>query len=401
MANKETSIDHKDRAHALLSASGSSRWLTCTPSAQLESVYPNTSSIFADEGTAAHELAELKLRYTFEGEGNEPVLKAKIRGFKAQNAHFNEEMDQHTQTYVDYIYEVHNEAVERDECAEVFTEVRVDLTKYVPEGFGTVDNAVIGGNVLDIIDLKYGKGVRVSAVDNSQLKLYALGALEAYSILYDIETVRLHIHQPRLDAVSVFELSAAELVSWGHVYVMPKAAEAMAGNGPLVTGAHCGFCKAKNKCAALAKEAHAVAALDFADPRILTDAQILEVYGMADRLTRWLSGLGDFLLSEALEGKSWDGYKLVEGRSNRKYVDQDAVAEALIEKGYDAALIYERSLLGITAMEKLLGKKAFAEILGNLIEKPAGKPTLVPESDKRPAYDSLSYFTDETPQEGL
>jgi hypothetical protein len=390
MAKKDTPIDHKDRAHALLSASGSSRWLTCTPSAQLESVYPNTSSVFADEGTAAHELAELKLRYTFEGEGNEPVLKAKIRGFKAQNPHFNEEMDQHTQTYVDYIYEVHNEAVERDYLAEVFTEVRVDLTKYVPEGFGTVDNAVIGGNVLDIIDLKYGKGVRVSAVDNSQLKLYALGALEAYSILYDIETVRLHIHQPRLDAVSVFELSAAELISWGHIYVMPKAAEAMAGDGKLVTGAHCGFCKAKNRCAALAKEAHEVAALDFADPRILTDAQVLDVYAKADRLTRWLSGLGDYLLGEALEGKAWDGYKLVEGRSNRVLTDKAAAKARLEATDLDPGDYMKSELQGITALEKVLGKKGFEDVLGALIDKPQGKPTLVSADDKRPAFDPVA-----------
>lgn len=390
MAKKETPIDHKDRAHALLSASGSSRWLTCTPSAQLESVYPNTSSVFADEGTAAHELAELKLRYAFEQDGNEPALAAKIRGFKAQSQHFNEEMESCTDMYVDYIKEVHAEAVERDRLAEVFTEVRVDLTKYVPEGFGTVDNAVIGGNVLDIIDLKYGKGVRVSAVDNSQLKLYALGALEAYSILYDIETVRLHIHQPRLDAVSVFELSAAELVSWGHVYVMPKAAEAMAGTGELKTGLHCGFCKAKNKCAALVKEAHAVAALDFADPRILTDAQILEVYGMADRLTRWLSGLGDYLLSEALEGKSWDGYKLVEGRSNRVLTDKAAAKARLEATDLDASQYMKSELQGITALEKVLGKKGFEEVLGPLVDKPAGKPTLVSADDKRPAFDPVA-----------
>lgn len=388
MKKEKDQVDHKERAHALLSASGSSRWLKCTPSAQLESTYPNTTSIFAEEGTLAHELSEMKLRYWFETNGNEPVLAASIRKLKADHPMlYNEKMDGYTDQYVNYVREQFAEAQERDKYAEAFTEVRVDLTKYVPEGFGTVDNAIIGGSVLDIIDLKYGKGVRVSAVDNSQLKLYALGALEAYSVLFDIETVRLHIHQPRLDAVSVFELSAAELISWGHLYVMPKAAEAMAGNGELVTGDHCGFCKAKHRCAALAKEAEAVAQLDFADPRVLTDEQVLDVYAKADRLTRWLSSLGDFLLTEALGGKVWEGYKLVEGRSNRQISDKAAAITRLEATDLKPADYMKSELQGITALEKTLGKKSFETVLGPLITKAPGKPTLVSEDDKRPAYD--------------
>ncbi len=381
-------INHKERAHAILSASGSSRWLNCTPSARLEAEVPETTSVFAEEGTLAHEIAEIKLRLL-----HEPHTDLQTRLEEArQKELYHEDMDYHTDNYVSYVREIYSEALAKDHLAVVETEVRVNLTKYVPEGFGTVDNAVIGNGTLDVIDLKYGKGVAVSATDNSQLKLYALGALEAYSFLYDIDTVRLHIHQPRLDAISVFEISASELLEWGQNHVIPKAQEAFEGNGEQVTGSWCGFCKVKHRCAAMAKEAESVAALDFADPKLLTDEQVLEVYGKADRLVRWLSGLGDYILTEALSGKQWEGYKLVEGRSNRRISDSDKAITLLENEGFIKEDFMKMDLQGIGALEKLLGKKDFEKVLGGIIEKPEGKPTLVPVSDKRQAIDLASDF---------
>ena len=384
-------VDHKERAHALLSASGSSRWLECTPSARLESEFEDKSSSFAEEGTLAHELAELKLSNLYGSEDLRAVRDENI-GLIRLNALYAPDMDDFTDVYVDYIQEVYNEALQRDPAAIVETEVRVNLTKYVPEGFGTVDNAIIAGTTLDVIDLKYGKGVRVSATNNSQLKLYALGALEMYAFNYDIETVRLHIHQPRLDAVSVFEISAQDLLAWGTEVVIPRAELAHAGEGEQVTGTWCQFCKAKNRCAALAREAEALAQLDFVEPKLLTDAQVLEVYAKADRMIRWLSGLGDYMLAEALAGKPWEGYKLVEGRSNRKLTETEKVIETLESDGFQPSDYLKSELQGITALEKLMGKKTFESLLGQFVTKAPGKPTLVEAADKRPAIDLTSDF---------
>jgi len=384
-------VDHKERAHALLSASGSSRWLECTPSARLESEFEDKSSSFAEEGTLAHELAELKLSSLF-GDKSLQAIRDEQMVQITNHVLYAHDMEGYTDDYVSYIQEVYAEALQRDPAAIVETEVRVDLTAYVPEGFGTVDNAIIAGTTLDVIDLKYGKGVRVSATNNSQLKLYALGAVNMYSFLYDIETVRLHIHQPRLDAVSVFEISAQELIEWGESVVIPRAKEAHEGSGLQVTGSWCQFCKAKNRCVALAKEAEAVAMLDFPEPQLMTDEQVLEVYAKADRLVRWLSGLGDYLLTEALSGKAWEGYKLVEGRSNRKLTDAEKAIEALDKDGFQAEDYMKQELQGITALEKLLGKKAFETLLGQYVTKAPGKPTLVEASDKRPAIDLASDF---------
>lgn len=390
---KEVKINHKERAHALLSASGASRWLNCTPSALLEEHFEDKSSAFAEEGTLAHELAELKLRqWALLGDSSE--LADSITQVR-HSALYSNDMEMYVDNYVSYVREVFAEAQQRDHLAEIFTEIRVNFSRWVPEGFGTVDNCVIGRAVMDVIDLKFGKGIAVSAVDNPQLKLYALGALEGYGFMYDVDTVRLHIHQPRLDAISVYELSVADLLEWAETEVKPKADRAINGEGEQVPGTWCQFCKAKSRCTALAKEAEEVAQFDFQDPKLLTDQQVLEVYAKADRLTRWLSSLGDYILQEALAGRKWDGYKLVEGRSNRRLTDTEAVIGTLTSEGWQPSDFMKSELQGITALEKLLGKKAFEATLGKYTEKPPGKPTLVDQSDKRQELDLTSDFDDD------
>jgi hypothetical protein len=375
-------VNHTERAHALLSASGSSRWLNCTPSARLEEQFPDSSSDFAAEGTLAHELAEAKLRARHNGD--EETL-THVRARVHAHVLYSEDMEQYTDQYVDYVTEVFAEARARDKAAIIETEVRVSLEAYVPEGFGTIDNVIIGGATLDVIDLKYGKGVRVSAEENSQLKLYALGALQEYSFLYHIDTVRMHIHQPRLDAVSVYEISAAKLLIWGEEVVIPRAKEAHTGEGEQVPGSWCHFCKAKHRCAALGREALELAQQDYyKEPLIMTDEQVLEVYEKADRMVSWLNGLEARMLQEAIEGKKWQGLKLVEGRSKRRISDEDQAIQALRADGFTDEDFMTMELQGITALEKLLGKKGFESVLGPLVVKPAGKPTLVSASDKRP-----------------
>lgn len=379
---KTKEINHAERAHALLSASGSSRWLNCTPSAVLEDQYPNKGSVFADEGTLAHELAEVLLNEIHRGT-KQPEKLAEIESHKLYSA----EMREYVNTYVEYVGACFAETKRTDAHAVLFTEVRLDLTAYIPEGFGTIDNVICANGVADVIDLKYGKGVRVSAVDNSQLKLYALGAVEAFAFAYDVHTVRLHIHQPRLDAISVFELPLSELIEWGESTVKQRAALAINGAGDLMTGDWCAFCRHRNRCTALAAEAEAVAALDFAPAHTLTDEQLLSVYAKADRVTRWLSGLSDYLLQQALEGKTWPGLKLVEGRSNRTIADKEAARLALEATDLDPADYIKTDIVAMGQLEKLLGKSGFDQLIGPYVVKPPGKPALVDESDKRPPFD--------------
>lgn len=387
--NNKNPQGHSERAHALLSASASTRWLNCTPSALLESQFEDKSSAFAEEGTLAHELAEAKTFLRFSKnlvDDRTDVLR--------QNPLFTPEMDEYTDAYVDYVSEVLAEALAIDSAAIMETEVRVDLTEYIPEGFGTIDNVIIANGVLHVIDLKYGKGVKVSAKDNSQLKLYALGILNAFAFMYDVQTVCLHIHQPRIDNISTFSLPAEDLMQWGQNHVKPTAEKAFKGEGEQIVGSWCGFCKARNRCAALGKEALEVARLDFAEPKLMTDVQLLEVYAVADRLSRWLSGLGDYLLAEALAGKKFEGLKVVEGRSNRKIVDADAVIKALEADGFTREDFMKMDLQGIGALEKLLGKQGFEKVVGRYVVKPSGKPTLVDASDKRPEFTSANDFND-------
>jgi len=358
-------------AHALLSASSSHRWLHCTPSARLEETFDDQSSVFAAEGTAAHELSEHKLRQFLGQKSNRPVSEFD-----------SEELDYYTDVYVDYAIELITLAEANCKDPIILLEQRLDYSCYVPEGFGTGDLVIIADGALDIVDLKYGKGVAVSAEDNPQMKLYALGALALFDSLYDIQRVRMTICQPRLESISTYEVSADELTAWAEKELKPKAQLAINGEGEFLPGEHCRFCRAKHTCRSRAEEHLSLARHDFKLPSLLTEEEISEVLGLADRLSVWAADVYAYATDLSIrEDKEWQGYKLVEGRSNRRYTSERAVVEAATAAGYTD--IYKQSLIGITDMEKLLGKKHFKELLSDLVEKPAGKPTLVPISDKR------------------
>jgi hypothetical protein len=365
-----------EKQHALLSASGAHRWMNCTPSARLEQKFQDNSGEAAVEGTAAHALAEHKLRRAL-----------KIRSKKPVSKYDSDEMDGYTDGYVEFILE--QIALAKETCADpqVLIEQQLDFSKYVPGGFGTGDCVIIADGVLHIIDFKYGQGVLVSAEDNPQMKLYALGALELFDGIYDISTVSMTIYQPRRENVSTHTVFKESLYQWAEEILKPTAAIAFKGDGDYVPGEHCQFCRAAVKCRARAEEKLKLARFEFTLPPLLTDTDIEEILTKLDDLTSWANDIKAYALEAAVShGKEWRGFKLVEGRSIRKYSNEEAIAEAAKAAGYRD--IYETKLIGITAMEKLLGKAKFQEILGGLIEKPPGKPTLVPLSDKRQAINT-------------
>jgi Protein of unknown function (DUF2800). len=374
--------------HAILSPSGASRWLACTPSARLEAEFPDSTSDAAKEGTLAHAIGEFYLKS--KNGVDLDAFDAPFESLKA-NLFYSSELDVYAQDYANFVIEQFNAAKAHTPDAELRIEEQLDLTKYVPEGFGTGDAVIIADDVLHIIDLKYGKGVPVSCDNNKQMMLYALGALEAFGFLYGVSTVRMTIYQPRLDNISAFEMPVEELESWGKEELMPKAKLAFDGEGEFVAGDHCRFCRAKAQCRALAEKNLELAKYDFKQSPLLTDAEIADILTRSDQFTKWISAIQDYALTEAVEnGKDWPGWKLVEGRSVRVYSDQDAIADTLREAGYEDAIIYEKKLLGITAMEKAIGKKNLVALCDSLIVKPQGKPTLAPVADKRPEWNSAA-----------
>lgn len=376
-----------ERPHAVLSASGAHRWLVCTPSARLEQQYPETTSEYAEEGTLAHELAETILRRCLEETTQEEFDRA-IQQLGADHR-YSTEMLHHVQDYVDIVMERINEARARSTDALVLVEQRVNFDEWVPGGFGTADLLTISDGVLEVCDLKYGQGVPVRADGNPQIRLYALGALHAFAPLYDIERVRMTIVQPRLNSVTTDEMTAAELLDWAETVVRPAAERAAAGEGDPVPGEHCRFCRVRATCRARAEHNLELAKYDFAPPELLTDDEIGQVLARAEELQRWAADVQEYALQQALAGNVPPGWKLVEGRSNRRYTDEAAIQQVLLEVGYDPDDIAPRQLLGVSKLEKLLGRKRFEELVGQWVDKPPGKPTLVPESDKRPAINSL------------
>ena len=352
-------------SHALLSPSASRRWLECPPSVRLTELMEDKPSAYADEGTLAHSIAEGKLKSHL-GYAENPI--------KCEDAL----MDEYTDDYVAFV----DEQMSVLENPSAFVEQRVDCSKYVPECYGTCDALIISDGVLHICDLKYGTGVKVDAVGNDQLRIYALGAFEMFSCLYDISTVRMSIFQPRLSHSDTWELPIDELLKWANEVLVPAAKQAWNGQGEFKAGEHCRFCKAKSNCRKRAEYNLELARYDFEPPATLDNIEIAAILAKADELVSWVTDVKEYALRQALSGVTYDGFKVVEGRSNRKYTDENAVVEAVKTAGFDP---YEHSVLGITAMTSLLGKKKFNELLGGLIEKPQGKPTLVSISDKRPA----------------
>lgn len=397
-------VNHAARAHALLSASKAERWLHCTPSAVLEDKYGvNTTSEYAQEGTLAHELAELRIRQAL-GLINDSQYELEYNRI-VTNELYKEEMYDYVSVYVDYVLGAYNEQKSSKSFCDLKVEAKLDLSKYVPDAFGTADSVNISDGLMEVIDLKYGKGVPVYAATNGspnkQLMLYGLGALLAYDTFYNIENVKLTIVQPRTDNISSFIISTEELYHWADTELLEKAKLAYKGLGKQVAGPWCGFCQVKARCKAFAEDSMRLAAYDFAEPCLLTDEEIVEVLAKAPQLASWVKAVEDYAKAEAIHNnKIWPGYKLVEGRSARKWIGDVEKIESTIKAHFPAVSdedLYETSLKTITAVEKLIGKKNFAEHLGDLVIKPEGAPTLVPDSDKRPALGlqtAVKDFTD-------
>lgn len=362
--------------HALLSASSSHRWLNCNPSARLEQEFADRETEAAAEGTAAHALAEHKLRKALKMRTKKPISK-----------YDSDEMDVCTDGYVEFVLEQLAEA--KKDCKDplILVEQKLDFSCFVPDGFGTGDCIIIADKTLHIIDLKYGQGILVEAEGNPQMMLYALGALRLFDSLYDIETVSMTIYQPRRENVSTWSIPVDALMEWTENTLKPKAELAFKGEGEFQPGSWCTFCKAAVKCRARAEAKLQLAQYEFAMPPLLTDEEIEDILARLDDLTKWANEIQAYAQNAAINhGKNWRGFKLVESRTNRKYTDEEAVAQAAKDAGYHD--IYKHSLITITEMERLMGKKTFAEVLGALVVKPQGKPTLVPASDKRPAITS-------------
>lgn len=360
--------------HSKLSPSSSKMWIACPPSAQLNAKMPDKGSEYAAQGTDTHTLCETKLRKALGVEAEDP---------REGLAYLDAEMEECSDAYVQFVME----KVEAAENPIVMVEQRLDFSRFVPEGFGTGDCVIVSEGNLHIIDFKYGTGIAVSAGSdedgvNPQLACYSLGALSAFDGIYDIDTVSMSIFQPRREVAETYTVTKDSLLKWAEEVLCPAARLAAEGSGEYKAGDHCQFCKAKQICRKRAEYNLELARYDFEKPDTLGDEEIEAVLARADEFISWANDVKEYAFNAAVAGKVWAGWKLVEGRSNRKYVSEDAVADAVNKAGFDP---YEHKVLGITAMTRLLGRTKFDELLGSLIEKPAGKPTLVPMSDRRPA----------------
>ena len=383
-------IDHAARAHAALSASSSHRWLMCPPSVKLSEQFEDKPSVYAEEGTFLHELSEMKL-HRYLGDVPPEVLEAQYAEHRG-NDFYSDEAENVTDEYVDFCIET-IESV-RASCPDplILVEHRLDFSEYVPDGFGTGDLVIVADGVLEIADFKGGRGVRVEADHNSQLMLYGLGALLEFDPLYDIKTVRITIVQPRLNNISTYETTAEELVRWAKTEVRPKALLAAKGEGEFCAGEWCRFCKARYTCRKRSEYHMRLAERDFKQPDLLTDEEILDILPVAESLNNWVQDLISYATQQAVNGKDWPGYKLVAGRSVRRYTSEAEVIKAATEAGFTD--IYKTTLLGVGDLEKRMGRKKFSEVLGKYVVKPVGAPQLVPESDPRKPYsDAASDFS--------
>ena len=367
--------------HARLSASSSHRWLECPPGVMLTADLPDTAGEAAAEGTLAHSIVEERIDSIIEKGIWPKKASAKLR----MDERYRPVMEEHADTMVSYVMDIFDSL----DDAILMSEQRLDFSRWVPDGFGTGDALVIADGVIHVIDYKYGKGVPVFAEDNPQLRLYALGAYEAYDALYGIDTVVTHIVQPRLDSITSESLSAEELLRWADEYVAPRAQMAAKGEGEMHPGEWCRFCKVKATCRARAEQQLALARYEFQSPLLLTPEEIGDILGRVDELSKWAKSVKDYALQTAVNnGEHFPGWKLVRGRANRKLVDDGDVADILLKAGCEAREIF--ALKGLTDLEEIVGKKKLAELLGDRIYKPDGRPTLAPATDKRPELGSAA-----------
>lgn len=388
--------------HALLGASKAGQWINCPPSARLQESIPDTRSEYAEEGTAAHELAEIKLRRRILpcSLKQRESLDAKLEQFKT-NKYYNQEMEQAINEYVELVGERFMAAKARSSDAVVLLEEHLDFTEWVPDGFGTGDVVLIADGALEVIDLKYGKGVPVSARNNPQIRLYGLGAWWAYNYLYSINEIHMTIIQPRLDNISTEISPLGELIEWAESVVKVSAVLAFAGEGDFKCGDHCRWCKVKGNCRARADENMKTLSYEFKEPALMTLEEIGPILFIADQLKIWAKDIEDYAYDQALKGNPIPQWKLVEGRSNRSITDKDAALAALKATELEQEkYLKPQELLGIGELEKRIGKKEFGILLESLIIKPPGKPVLVPETDKRPELNSLENDFENVEMEG-
>lgn len=377
-----TDINHKERAHAKLSASGASRWATCPGSVQMEDGIPDKESVYAREGTLAHEMSELKLKHYLDPKGfGKRKLNAAIKKLK-ENELYQAEMESYTDSYVDFIKE---KALSFSSNPYIEIEKRVDFSRWVDGGFGTCDCILIHGSTLSIIDLKYGKGVPVSSEQNEQLILYALGAYDAFNLIYNLDKIELNIVQPRINNFSTWEISLTELLLWGD-YFKVQAEKALGGNGELVPSAKaCKFCKARDICTARAENNLSLESEINLKPNEIPKDKLYEYISRGEDIAKWVADLKAYALDMCLKGEDVKGLKAVAGRTSRSWTNQDEAINKLIEGGIDEAIIYDKVPLTLAKLEKALGKQQFTALVGDMVVTSEGKPTLVFENDKRPA----------------
>jgi len=375
---------HEKRAHAVCSASGSKQWLNCPPSVRLGEQFEEDESPFAREGTLAHEMAETKLNL-FTGEINKEEFSARMEEY-AKHELYTPDMPEEVDKYVDFVIEEFNQSRKNTKDAVLYPEIRVDFSDYVPEGFGTGDATLIEDSYLKIIDLKYGKGIQVDAKDNSQLMLYALGAIKELGFLgYKFKKVLLCIAQPRLNHFDTHVITVSKLIEWAEKTVKPRAELAHKGDGEFKAGDHCKWCKARVRCKTLSDYNLEMLKHDFSDPQLLEDDDLVHIRAISKQVTSWLESVNKYMTKEAKNGKTFKGLKLVEGKSNRVWADKDKVKALLAEKGFEDDKYLKSDLKGIGDIEKLVGKKEFPSMFQGLVIKPTGAPTLAPDDDKRPA----------------
>ncbi|MCE3202495.1 DUF2800 domain-containing protein [Paenibacillus sonchi] len=385
-----TAQAHSERAHALLGASKASQWINCPPSARLQEHFTETPSEYAEEGTAAHELSEQRLqrRLTLCDAKRRAELDSKLEEFK-QNRFYGPEMENAVSDYCDFVEERFMEAKARSFDAVILLEAQADFSEWVPDGKGIGDVVLISDGILEVIDLKYGQGVPVSAYGNPQIRLYALGAWAEYNLFYDIREVRMTIVQPRKDSVTTDSLTVEELLEWAENIVRPAAVLADAGEGEFAAGDHCRWCKVKGNCRARADANMAAVAYEFQDPALLTPDEIGAILAVAEQLQVWAKDVQGFAFDQAMKGQGIPGWKLVEGRSNRAITDKDSAWKVLEQHTIEPdKYLKPRELLGIGELEKRIGKKELAKLIGDLIIKPQGKPVLVVGTDPRSEINS-------------